>query len=232
MPDELELQEETLPDLKDWNEAVTRVADILGHAISKLLNASNLATLAAKLKESVTEYKADCDSLPDRLQLVMKNLGVPEAEFVNCDRVRTAKAVKTLLASCENKEPTALVEPSLTPHSYRTARRWARASSRPRRYWIACGRHDGLCSRRSPRFRTSGSQTPIRSFRMWASGSRLTNMRLAGGLASKLSDAEGRAIKLLTPPKVVDTGSAAASASILRSLSPAGKRSALAAKPA
>ncbi len=98
MPDELELKQETLPDLKDWSEAVTRVADIFGHAISKLLNASNLATLAARLKESVTEYKADCDSLPDRLQFVMKNLGVPEADFVNCDRVRTAKAVKTLLA--------------------------------------------------------------------------------------------------------------------------------------
>ena len=43
LPNELELQEQTLPDLKDWNEAVTRVADIFGHAISKLLNASNLA---------------------------------------------------------------------------------------------------------------------------------------------------------------------------------------------
>ena len=48
LPNELELQEQTLPDLKDWNEAVTRVADILGHAISKLLNASNLATLARR----------------------------------------------------------------------------------------------------------------------------------------------------------------------------------------
>ena len=75
LPNELELQEQTLPDLKDWKEAVTRVADILGHAISKLLNASNLATLAAKVGESVTEYKADCDGLPDRLQLVLQEPG-------------------------------------------------------------------------------------------------------------------------------------------------------------
>ena len=109
LPNELELQEQTLPDLKDWNEAVARVADILGHAISKLLNASNLATLAAKVKESVTEHKADCDTLPDRLQLVLRNLGVPEADYVKCDRVRTAKAVKTLIAACDNKEPTTLV---------------------------------------------------------------------------------------------------------------------------
>ena len=69
LPDELELVEQTLPDLKDWQEAITRAADILGHGVSKLLNASNLATLAAKVKESITEFKAECDSLPDRLQL-------------------------------------------------------------------------------------------------------------------------------------------------------------------
>ncbi len=104
-------KKQTLPDLKDWNEAVTRVADILGHAISRLLNASNLATLAAKVKESVTEFKADCDSLPDRLQLVLKNLGVAGSRMSSsADRVRTAKAVKTLLAACDGKEPTALVE--------------------------------------------------------------------------------------------------------------------------
>ena len=56
---------------------MTRAADILGHAISKLLNASNLATLAAKVNESITEFKADCDSLPDRLQLVLKEPGRP-----------------------------------------------------------------------------------------------------------------------------------------------------------
>src|SRR5581483_11659268 len=80
LPDELELREQTLPDLKDWQEAVTRVADILGHAVSNLLNASNLATLAAKVSESVTEFNADCESLPDRLQLVLKNVGVSEAD--------------------------------------------------------------------------------------------------------------------------------------------------------
>ena len=68
------------PRLEGLGRGVTRVADILGHAISKLLNASNLASLAAKVNESITEFKADCDSLPDRLQLVLKNLGVAEAD--------------------------------------------------------------------------------------------------------------------------------------------------------
>src|SRR5207247_5677040 len=109
LPNELELQEQTLPDIKDWEEAVTRLAEILGHAISRLLNASNLTMLAEKVKESVTEFKTDCDSLHDRLQLVLKNLGISEADAGKTDRVRTAKAVKTLLAACDDKEPTALV---------------------------------------------------------------------------------------------------------------------------
>ncbi|HBH52198.1 MAG TPA: hypothetical protein DDY91_09930, partial [Planctomycetaceae bacterium] len=46
LPPDLELPQESLPDLNDWNTAVTRAADILGHAISKLLNGANLATLS------------------------------------------------------------------------------------------------------------------------------------------------------------------------------------------
>src|SRR5262249_17992078 len=98
-----------LPDARDWEEAVTRVADILGHAVPRLLNASNLAMLAEKVGAGVTEFKADCDSLPDRLQLVLRNLNVGEADAGKAERVRTAKAVRTLLTSCEGKEPTALV---------------------------------------------------------------------------------------------------------------------------
>src|SRR5262249_5361169 len=109
LPNELDLQEQTLPDSKDWEEAVARVADIMGHAISRLLNASNLTMLAGKVAETVTEFKADCDSLPDRLQSVLKNLTVSETDAGKADRVKTAKAVKALLAACEDKEPTALV---------------------------------------------------------------------------------------------------------------------------
>ena len=75
LPNELELQEQTLPDLRDWEECVTRVADIMGHAISRLLNASNLASLAAKVSETLREFRPDCDGLPDRLQLVLQEPG-------------------------------------------------------------------------------------------------------------------------------------------------------------
>lgn len=200
LPNELELQEQTLPDLKDWNEAVTRAADIFGHAISKLLNASNLAALAAKLKESITEFKADCNSLPDRLQLVLKNLGVPEADFAKCDRVRTAKGVKTLLASCDNQEPTSLVgaiaHAKLETNSTAMGKSLKSAKSlldclRTTRWdlFTAVAQIQGE--------RKAAADVLIQDVRRWLM---MDEQALAGGLASKLPEAEGQAIKLLTPP--------------------------------
>jgi hypothetical protein len=204
LPNELELQEQTLPDLKEWHEAVTRVADILGHAISKLLNASNLATLAAKVAESITEYKADCDNLPGHLQLVLTNLGVPEADFVKCNRLQTAKAVKSLLAGCDNKEPTALV--GAIAHAKLETNSTAMGKSLKSAKAIL----DCLRSTRWDLFsavaqiqdhRKTDADLLIQDVWSWL---KADEQALAGGLASKLSDAEGRAIKLLTPPKIVE----------------------------
>ncbi len=203
LPNELELQEQKLPDLKDWNEAVVRVADILGHAVSKLLNASNLATLAAKAKESITDYKADCDNLPDRLQLVMRNMGVPEADFVNCDRVRTAKAVKSLLSGCDNKEPTTIVG------TIANAKLETNSTAMGKSLKSAKSLLDCLRTTRWDLFsavaqisdqRRIDAEILIQDVWNWL---KTDEHALAGGLASKLSDGEGRAIKLLTPPKVV-----------------------------
>lgn len=204
MPDELELKQETLPDLKDWNETVTRAADILGHAISKLLNASNLAMLATKVKESITQYKADCDGLPDQLQLKMRNLGVPEADFVTCDRVRTAKAVKTLLASCDNKEASALVGAIVT------AKLETNSTAMGKSLKSAKATLDCLRTTRWDLFtavgqiqdqRKADADLLLQDVSKWL---KTDEHALAGGLPSKLSEAEGRAIKLLTPPNIVD----------------------------
>lgn len=204
LPNELELQEQTLPDLKDWNEAVTRVADILGHAISKLLNASNLAAMAAKVGEGVTEFKTDCEALPDKVQLVLKNLGVSEADFSKCDRVRTAKAVKSLLANCDGEEPTALVgtlahakiETNSTAmgRSVKSAKAILDCLGRTR--WDLFSAVSQLQDDRK-----TNADLLIQDVCTWLKND---EHALAGGLASKLSDAEGRAIKLLTPPKIID----------------------------
>jgi Family of unknown function (DUF6079) len=204
LPNELELQQEILPDVKDWEEVVMRVADILGHAISRLLNPSNLALLAEKVNESVTEFKADCDSLPDRLQLVLKNLNLTEADAGKANRVRTAKAVKTLLAACEGKEPTALVH--------------AIAHAKPETSTTAMGKSlksaaTVLGCLRSTKWDLFSAVAQLTDHRKTDADLLLEDVRswlkddehaLAGGLAPKLSEAVDRAIRLLTPLKPKD----------------------------
>jgi hypothetical protein len=201
LPNELELQEQTLPDVKDWEETVTRLADILGHAISRLLNASNLTMLAEKVKESVTEFKADCDSLPDRLQLVLKNLGISEVDAGKTDRVRTAKAVKSLLAGCEGKEPTALV------HTIAHAKAETSTTTMGKSLKSAAAVLGCLRSTKWDLFSAVAQLTDHRKtdadlllddVRSWL---KVDEHALAGGLAPKLSEAVDRAIRLLTPPK-------------------------------
>ena len=203
LPNELDLQEQALPDLKDWEEAVSRVADIFGHAVSKLLNASNLTALSSKVGETVKEFRPDCDGLPDRLQLVLRNLGVPEQEAAQADRVRTAKAVKTLLASCDGKEPTKLVG------AIAQAKLETNATTMGRSLKSATGVLESLRATRWDLFtavaaiqgeRAGDAAQLIRDVVTWL---KTDEHALAGGLPSRMSEAEGRAIKLLTPPKPV-----------------------------
>ncbi len=201
LPNELELQEQTLPDVKHWEEAVTRVAEILGHAISRLLNASNLTMLAEKVNESIPEFKADCDSLPDRLQLVLKNLNVTEADAGKADRVRTAKAVKTLLAACEGKEPTALVH--AIAHAKAESSTTAMGKSlKSATTVLGCLRSTkwDLFSAvaQLTDYRKTDADLLLEDVRSWL---KVDEHALAGGLAPKLSEAVDRAIRLLTPPK-------------------------------
>ena len=136
---------------------------------------------------------------------MLKNLGVPEADFVKCDRVRTAKAVKTLLAGCDGKEPTALVG---CHRSCQNRNEQHGDGEEPQvcqgDLGVPAHAPDGICSRRSP---DSGPAEDGRRYCLiqdvW-SWLKTDEHALAGGLASKLSEAEGRAIKLLTPPKPVD----------------------------
>ncbi len=201
LPNDLALHEETLPDVKDWEETVTRLADIFGHAISRLLNASNLTMLAEKVKESVTDFKADCDSLPDRLQLVLKNLGISEVDAGKTDRVRTAKAVKALLGACDGKEPTALVH-AITQAKAETSTTTMGKSLKSAASVLGC-----LRSTKWDLFSAVAQLTDQRKtdadlllddVRSWL---KVDEHALAGGLAPKLSEAVDRAIRLLTPPK-------------------------------
>jgi hypothetical protein len=201
MPSDLELIEQQLPDVKDWETAVQRVSAVFGLAISQLLNASNLTMLASKVKESVGGLKADCDLLPDRLQLVLKNLGVPEGNIGKADRVCTAKAVRKLLADCEGKEATALVR-AIAEATIETS-----GTAMGRSFKSAAAILECL---RNTKWDLFQAVSHLGDERMTQADMLLEDVRsalctdelaLSGGLASKLSDAESRAIKLLTPPK-------------------------------
>jgi hypothetical protein len=157
--------------------------------------------MAEKVQASVQEFKADCDTLPDRLQKVMADLGVPEADFVKCDRVRTAKAMKALLAAYEGKEPTPLVG-AIAKAKFETNTTAMGKSLKSGKGVLDC-----LRTTRWDLFSAVGQLHDERK----AEADRLIadvctwlktdEHALVGGLASKLSEAEGRAIKLLTPPK-------------------------------
>ncbi|MEW4454504.1 DUF6079 family protein [Bremerella sp. JC817] len=201
MPNDLELVEQQLPDVKDWETAVQRVSEIFGHAISRLLNAGNLTTLASKVKESVTSLKADGESLPDRLQLILKNLSMADGDIEKADRVRTAEAVRKLLSDCEGKEATALVG------VIASAKMDTSGTAMGRSFKSATSILDCLRNTKWDLFngvshlgdeRKTQADLLIQDVR---SALCTDELALAGGLASKLSEAESRAIKLLTPPK-------------------------------
>jgi Family of unknown function (DUF6079) len=201
LPNELELQEQTLPDVKDWEEAVTRLAEIFGHAISRLLNASNLTMLAEKVKGSVPEFKADCDSLPGRLQLVLKNLGVSDVDAGKTDRGRTAKAVMNLLATCEGKEPTALVH-AIAHAKPETSTTTMAKSLKSAAAVLGCLRNTKwdlfAAVAQLTDHRKTDADLLLDDVRSWL---KVDEHALAGGLAPKLSEAVDRAILLLTPIK-------------------------------
>lgn len=200
-PGDLELVEQQLPDVKDWETALQRVSEIFGHAVSRLLNAGNLTSLASKVKESVDSTLGDSKSLPDRLQLILKNLGVSESEIEKVDRVKTAKAVRKLLLDCVGKEATPLVG--------------AIASAKMETSGTAMGRSLKSASAildclRNTKWDLFSGVAHLRDERKTQADLLLQDvlsalstdeLALAGGLAAKLTEAETRAIRLLTPPK-------------------------------
>jgi hypothetical protein len=135
------------------------------------------------------------------LQLILKNLDVAESDIGKTDRVRTAKSVRKLLGDCEGKEATALVS------AIATATMETSGTAMGRSFKSASSMLDCLRNTKWDLFegvshladeRKTQADMLLQDVRSAVSTDELA---LAGGLASKLSEAETRAIKLLTPPK-------------------------------
>ena len=186
---------------------------LFGFDLSRLLNASNLAGLGEKFTEAegfVAKFKANCDSLPDRLQLVLQNLGVSEDDTAKCDRVKTAKAARDLFNSIDGKEPTEMVKAIAAARIETTGKNMATSIKsaasvldsllEPNRWGI----FEGVAKITDKR--KTDAELLLDDLR---TSLMMDEFALSGGLPAKLSDAEGRAVKLLTqaspvPPVVPD----------------------------
>src|SRR5262249_37098458 len=126
--------------------------------------------------------------------------GVTDAEFSKCDRVRTAKAVKSLLGNCDGEEPTALVGAIAHAKIETNSTSMGRSLKSAKAILECLGR---------TRWDLFSAVAQLQDHRKMEADLLLQDVctylktdehALVGGLASKLSDAEGRAIKLLRPP--------------------------------
>jgi len=213
MPAELELRQEVLPSDDEWQQCKRTLADVFGYDLSRLLNASNLTALhdrvhkdGANLKKEekgyAVQFKSDCDSLPGRLQLILKNLGVSEEEIAGCARVKTAKAARDFFDAVNGKAPTPLVK------AIASARLETSGNAMARSIKTAATVH--ACLMEPNRWEIFEAVSEISDKRKTDATLLLNDVRdslmkdefaLSEGLAKKLSDAEGRAVKLLRPPK-------------------------------
>ena len=214
LPAELELREEVLPSEADWQETRKRVAEVFGDDISPLRNASNLTSLAEKftkdasnLKEEekgyIPRFKPNCDTLPDRLLLILTKLGVSDDDARKCDRMKTAKSARALFVSCDGLEPTPLVtaiakatietNSKALARSIKSADKVLASLRAPNRWELF-----ELVAQISDKRKTDATLL-LDDLRSWL---KMDEFALAGGLPDKLTEAEGRAIQLLKPPKV------------------------------
>ena len=213
MPATLDLRQEKLPSETEWQETRKRLAELFGEDVSRLLNASNVTNLAEKFTKNgvnlkddekgyVPKYRANCDALPDRLALVLSKLGVSTEDARNCDRMMTAKSARALLSECDGLEPTPMVAAIAKVKLDTSNKAVARSIKSVDKV---------LSSLRSPNRwelfeavaqvsdkRKTDATILMDDLRSWLM---MDEFALAGGLAEKLSDAEGRAIQLLTPTK-------------------------------
>ena len=207
MPGELELRQEVLPTEEEWQETKKRIADLFGDDVSRLLNATNLAGLGEKFSANdgyLAKFKADCEVLPNRLQLILYKLGVNEDEAGQCDRVKSAKAARDLFNAVEGQEPTPLVKTIAKARIETSGKALGRSIKSAATV---------LASLLEPnRWELFEAVAEINDRRKTDATLLLDDLRdslkmdefaLAGGLPAKLSDAEGRAVKLLRPPRVV-----------------------------
>jgi hypothetical protein len=105
MPDDLELREQALPDLGNWNTACQRAAALFGLTIPTSCNAGNVAKLVEEVQTKARETRESIGSL-------VKTLNDKSVQFPSegeSQRLQTARSTLALLAGLLSAEGAAVV---------------------------------------------------------------------------------------------------------------------------
>ena len=105
LPDEVELREQTLPELADWERASKLAGDLLGVAAPHTLSATNVGKLVAEVKKLARERRSTTQALVDALRPRCERY----AGGLAGARWRTAQATQTALAALVAADETMLV---------------------------------------------------------------------------------------------------------------------------
>jgi hypothetical protein len=113
LPDRLELREQKLPNLAQWDIAVERAGRIFGVAASPLLKASNVIALASGVKQRSADARYACQTYRQRLEDRLRKLGIDVADT---DRMKSAAATLAMIDRLYDAEPADVVDVLATIH--------------------------------------------------------------------------------------------------------------------
>ena len=103
---DMELQTQNLPEETDWKKATALAEALLRVPPPRTLNAASVARFQAAVREAVGTYH-ECGSLIDKLTILMREVGLDDTHATS--RMKTARAARDFVATCETADDVALV---------------------------------------------------------------------------------------------------------------------------
>jgi len=196
LKNEWELRRVNLPNAQDWEEARRRADKIFGEPSPQMLNASNVDSLAAKLGGKAEASRAACDLYHKSLETHLGKIGMDRDGTA---RIKTARAVLALAQGLTATHGAGAIE-ALARAEISTSAEAMGTSFRK-----SSDLHTVLEHLRWDLF---DILTQIDDERAGGAKAILANLKealesdeLAVGLAARITELEGEAIRLLTPVK-------------------------------
>jgi hypothetical protein len=106
LANDCEFREQTLPDETEWQIALERAQELLGIAITRLRNVSNVAELITKVQEKAKTALPDCQHYVQILQIRLEQLQLNSF----CDRHTTATTTLVLVEQLNAAKPANVIK--------------------------------------------------------------------------------------------------------------------------